>query len=302
MRGNNRLICTSVLLDEAGAGNTAAVKEMLAAGADVHHRDHNGYAGLLSMVPLQTVPWEGLFAVLIIGPSYVVCSLCRNNALYLALKYGHRETRLALMSAGAKLNSYHLDSFDAPKLTNLCAEYGLNRSGAKGDLVARLVPKLCSEADAARYHEEMLAQGDACDRFWFDEGKRILSTNANDGNEMFVDLSASCWTERTGLTFPYGTVHDALRSHHERHGIRNGSAGSPIYLAAVMEYIVAEILELSGDQAESAGRPMITEKDIKAAIQGDSELNEVFCTEKWACTSKPVPKVRLISSSFAQLH
>ncbi|VDO78058.1 unnamed protein product [Schistosoma curassoni] len=51
---------------------------------------------------------------------------------------------------------------------------------------------------------------------------------------------------RAGLQFPVGRVHRLLRkgNYAERVG-----AGAPVYLAAVLEYLAAVVLELSGNAA-----------------------------------------------------
>lgn len=54
------------------------------------------------------------------------------------------------------------------------------------------------------------------------------------------------------------------------------SKGSPIYLAAVVEYLCAEILELSGNSARDDKRMRITARDILKAVQHDDELSNFF--------------------------
>ena len=50
-------------------------------------------------------------------------------------------------------------------------------------------------------------------------------------------------SSRAGLQFPVGRIHRLLRK--GNYGERVG-AGAPVYLAAVLEYLSAEILELAG--------------------------------------------------------
>ena len=53
-------------------------------------------------------------------------------------------------------------------------------------------------------------------------------------------------SSRAGLQFPVGRIHRLLRK--GNYGERIG-AGAPVYLAAVMEYLAAEVLELAGNAA-----------------------------------------------------
>ena len=77
-------------------------------------------------------------------------------------------------------------------------------------------------------------------------------------------------SSRAGLQFPVGRVHRHLRS--GNYGSRIG-AGAPVYLAAVMEYLVAEILELSGNAAKEMKKNRIHPRHIQLAVKNDEELN-----------------------------
>ena len=77
-------------------------------------------------------------------------------------------------------------------------------------------------------------------------------------------------SSRAGLQFPVGRIHRFLKE--GRYGNRIGS-GAPVYLAAVLEYLAAEILELAGNAARDNKRARINPRHIQLAIRNDEELN-----------------------------
>lgn len=52
--------------------------------------------------------------------------------------------------------------------------------------------------------------------------------------------------------------------------------GAPIYLAAVVEYIAAEILELAGNAARDNKKQRIKPRHVLLAVRNDEELNKMF--------------------------
>jgi histone H2A len=80
-------------------------------------------------------------------------------------------------------------------------------------------------------------------------------------------------SSRAGLQFPVGRVHRFLKQ--GRFGKRIG-AGAPVYLAAVMEYLSAEILELAGNAARDNKRTRIIPRHIQLAARNDEELNKLL--------------------------
>lgn len=78
---------------------------------------------------------------------------------------------------------------------------------------------------------------------------------------------------RAGLQFPVGRISRFLRL--GRYAGRVG-AGAPVYLAAVMEYLAAEILELAGNAARDNKRTRITPRHIQLAVRNDEELNKLL--------------------------
>ena len=75
---------------------------------------------------------------------------------------------------------------------------------------------------------------------------------------------------RAGLQFPVGRLHRFLRKGH--YADRIGS-GAPVYLAAVLEYLSAEILELAGNADRDNKKTRIVPRHLQLAVRNDEELN-----------------------------
>ncbi|KAJ0169119.1 hypothetical protein K1T71_015125 [Dendrolimus kikuchii] len=77
-------------------------------------------------------------------------------------------------------------------------------------------------------------------------------------------------SNRAGLQFPVGRIHRLLRN--GNYAERVGAGGTPCYLAAVMEYLAAEVLELAGDNKKTR----IIPRHLQLAIRNDEELNKLL--------------------------
>ena len=53
-------------------------------------------------------------------------------------------------------------------------------------------------------------------------------------------------------------------------------AGAPVYLAAVLEYLTAEILELAGNVAQEGKKNRVIPRHIQLAVRNDEELNALL--------------------------
>ncbi|CAK4080982.1 unnamed protein product [Aphanomyces euteiches] len=78
---------------------------------------------------------------------------------------------------------------------------------------------------------------------------------------------------KAGLQFPVGRVARFLKK--GRYAQRIGG-GAPVYLAAVLEYLCAEILELAGNAARDNKKSRIIPRHIQLAVRNDEELNKLL--------------------------
>ena len=104
--------------------------------------------------------------------------------------------------------------------------------------------------------------------------KKTMSGKGGKSKSGKVGAKASTTrSSRAGLQFPVGRIHRCIikRNYAERVG-----AGAPAYLAAVLEYLTAEILELAGNAARDNNKRRIIHRHLQLAIRNDEELNKLL--------------------------
>ncbi|KAH8259544.1 hypothetical protein KR026_006084, partial [Drosophila bipectinata] len=88
-----------------------------------------------------------------------------------------------------------------------------------------------------------------------------------------VSGKAKSRSSRAGIQFPVGRIHRMLRKGNYADRI---GAGAPVYLASVMEYLAAELLELAGNAARDNKKTRIIPRHLQLAIRNDDELNKLL--------------------------
>ncbi|KAJ3563563.1 hypothetical protein NP233_g8861 [Leucocoprinus birnbaumii] len=101
-------------------------------------------------------------------------------------------------------------------------------------------------------------------------GGKSKSGKASAGGDASKSQSRS---SKAGLQFPVGRIHRLLKrgNYAQRVG-----AGAPVYLAAVLEYLAAEILELAGNAARDNKKARIVPRHLQLAIRNDEELGKLL--------------------------
>lgn len=85
-------------------------------------------------------------------------------------------------------------------------------------------------------------------------------------------------SEKTGIFFPPCRVRYVLGNKLSEYKLDfRISETAPVFLSAVIEYLVAEILELAGVHIKNFNRNTILTEDVKNVIKNDDELNRSLC-------------------------
>ncbi|TFK16767.1 histone-fold-containing protein, partial [Coprinopsis marcescibilis] len=70
-----------------------------------------------------------------------------------------------------------------------------------------------------------------------------------------------------------GRIHRFLK---QGNYCRRLGSGAPVFLAAVLQYLTVEVLELAGDAARKIGQRRITPRDLKMVAEADAEINKLL--------------------------
>ena len=90
------------------------------------------------------------------------------------------------------------------------------------------------------------------------------------GKKISKKAHAKTKSAKAGLTFPVGRIGRHLKQ--GRFAKRN-SPGAAVFMASVLEYLVAELIELAGGIAKEQKKNRINPRHLQLAIRNDDELS-----------------------------
>ena len=102
---------------------------------------------------------------------------------------------------------------------------------------------------------------------------RKISKMSGKGRGKASSKKAMTRSAKAGLQFPVGRIARFLKK--GKYATRVG-AGAPVYLAAVLEYLCAEVLELAGNAARDNKKTRIIPRHVQLAVRNDEELSKLL--------------------------
>jgi histone H3/H4 len=183
-----------------------------------------------------------------------------SSYIYKVLKQVHPDTGISSKSMSI-INSFMNDTFE-----RIAVEAGkLVRYNKKGTLSSREIQSAVRLVLPGELAKHAVAEGTKA------VTKYTSNAGMPKGGRGKSKKKPTSRSAKAGLQFPVGRVHRHLKL--GKYAGRT-SSGAPVYLAAVMEYVAAEVLELAGNAARDNKKSRIIPRHITLAVRNDEELNK----------------------------
>ncbi|KAG5543066.1 hypothetical protein RHGRI_015975 [Rhododendron griersonianum] len=88
---------------------------------------------------------------------------------------------------------------------------------------------------------------------------------------------ATSRSSKAGLQFPVGRIARFLKTGKYAEPV---GGVAPVYLATVLEYLAAEVLELAGNAARDNKKTRVVPRHIQLAVRNDEELSKLIAAEE----------------------
>merc|ERR1719401_593446 len=144
-------------------------------------------------------------------------------------------------------------------------------SGSKAPIMGELAKDKDKDKDKSGKDKDKDKSGKGKDK---DKDKDKLKKGKKNPKWGKQDGKSLTRSARAGVQFPVGRVHRFLKKYGTHNMRIGGTAG--VYVAAVMEYLSAEVLELAGNVAKDNKTKRVTPRHIQLAIRGDDELDALI--------------------------
>jgi histone H2A len=190
--------------------------------------------------------------------------------IYTVLKQVHPDCTISKKSMSI-MNSFITDIFDKTMV-----EAGkLARVNKRSTVSSREVQSAIRLVLPAELAKHAVSEGTkAVTKFTSADDGKGKGKGGRGDNKIPTSRSA-----KAGLQFPVGRVHRHMKK--SRVASRIG-AGAPVYMAAVLEYLTAEVVELAGNAARDNNKFRITPRHLQLAVRNDEELNKLLAAVTFA--------------------
>ena len=142
----------------------------------------------------------------------------------------------------------------------------------KAKAKAALKPKIM-DSDKHKKAEKELEKSQAIEVSAPQENVLGHPIDTGSRSEAEAPLKKPTITSRSGLQFNVHRVLKQMKGSHPNNGAKKVQPTAAIYMAAILEYLAAEVLELAGNASRDLKKRTVQPRHLQLAIRGDEELD-----------------------------